>query len=473
MKLLDRKVKSSRPLKVLQFGGGNFLRAYIDWMFDILNEQTDFNGDVLIVKPTEQGDYQALRDQDGLYHVLTNGIQAGVLIQESHLVECVQDVIHPYQEYERFIASAHNPSFKIIVSNTTESGIQYNPEDQLTDQPAKEYPGKLTQWLYARWLHFKGDADKGCLFLPCELIERNGSHLRDCILQYAQHWKLDENFIDWIISHCQFCNTLVDRIVTGYPTERAVQIAKEIDCEDKLLVDAEPYHLLVIEGPEDIKAVLPFDKTDLNVVFTDDLQSHRDIKVRLLNGAHTAMVPVGYLAGVRTVIEAIDHPNIGPYIHNVLLKNIIPTLDFPTETLTNYANDVLDRFKNPFIKHQLIDISLNSISKFKTRLLPSLLEYVMRTDELPDYIIQALAALFVFYKGHYNGETNTLRDSEQTIAFFSRLWTSWDTDQNTKLLVDTILSNEQFWNQDLRQINGLSAALAEQVLLQLAQQSVS
>lgn len=473
MKPLNRAIKSTRPIKVLQFGAGNFLRAYIDWMVDILNQQTEFNGDVLIVKPTELGDYKTLQDQDGLYHVLTNGIQAGTLIQKSHLVQCVQEVIHPYQEYDRFIASAHNPTIKIIVSNTTESGIQYNPEDQFTDQPAKEFPAKLTQWLYARWIYFKGDADQGCLFLPCELIERNGSHLRDCILQYAHHWKLEENFIDWIISHCQFCNTLVDRIVTGYPSERADQIAKELDCEDKLLVDAEPYHLLVIEGPEDIKTILPFEQTDLNVVFTDDLQSHRDIKVRLLNGAHTSMVPVGYLAGMRTVKEAIEDPTIGPYIHNVLFKNVIPTLDFPEEILTSYANDVLDRFKNPFIKHQLIDISLNSISKFKTRLLPSLLEYENRTDKLPDYIIQAFAALIVFYKGRYNGETIPLRDSEQTIAFFNGLWTNWDTDQNTKLLVDTVLANEQFWNQDLTSINGLSSALTEQVLQQLAQQTVN
>lgn len=473
MKTLNRNTPSTRPLKVLQFGAGNFLRAYIDWMIDILNEQTDFNGDVLVVKPTENGDYQILRKQNGLYHVLTNGIQEGTLIQETQLITCVQQIIHPYQEWESFLDSATIPSIKIIVSNTTESGIQFNTADQITDQPAQEFPGKLAQWLYARWTHFEGDPNKACLFLPCELIERNGSHLRDCLLQYAIHWKLEESFIDWIISHCQFCNTLVDRIVTGFPTARAPQLSQDLGYEDKLMVDAEPYHLLVIEGPPDIKSDLPFDDTDLNVVFTDDLQAYRDIKVRLLNGAHTSMVPVGYLAGVRTVKEAIDHSVVGPFIHNVLYKNIIPTLDFPEETLHSYAEAILDRFKNPFIKHQLIDISLNSISKFKTRLLPSLLEYSIRTNELPVYITQALAALIVFYKGQYNGEPITLRDDPQTIAFFSHLWKNWETDQNTTLLVHSILANEQFWNQDLTSITGLSTALTKQVLLQIDQQTVS
>lgn len=320
MNRLRRSKKSGRPIKILQFGAGNFLRAYFDWMVDVLNEQTDFNGDVLIIKPTETGDYLSLRQQNGLYHILTNGFKEGELIQDTHLVKCIQEVIHPYNQWDDYIDSAKLESIKLIVSNTTEAGIQFNPHDQYADKPAREFPAKLTQWLYARWSHFNGDPDQACIILPSELIEHNGSRLRECVLQYANHWSLTESFAEWISTHCQFYNTLVDRIVTGYPTERAEQLKKDLGCEDKLMVEAEPYHLFVIEGPRELNAVIPFDKTNLNVVFTDDLQSYRAIKVSLLNGCHTAMVPVGYLAGVRTVKEAIDHPEVGSFIQNVLFK---------------------------------------------------------------------------------------------------------------------------------------------------------
>lgn len=473
MKNLTRPVKSTRPIKVIQFGGGNFLRGYIDWMIDVLNIESDFNGDVLLIKPTENGSYDSLQDQDNLYHVFTKGIKESALINSSHLIECIQDVIQPYREWQQYIDSAKISSIRFIVSNTTESGIKFNATDLMEDKPPQEFPAKLTQWLWARYNHFEGNLDKGCLCIPCELIENNGAALKKCILQYSSHWNLENNFISWINEACHFSNTLVDRIVTGFPKDNIEDCYETIGYYDKLIVEAEPYHLLAIEGSALFQKELPFDQTNLNVVFTDDLNPYREIKVRILNGAHTSLVPVAYLEGIRTVKDAIENPDMNLFIQNILYKNIIPTLDFPQETLIAYANDVQDRFKNPYIKHQLIDISLNSISKFKTRLLPSLLHYIDKTGELPEYICEAFAALIIFYRGFYNGEQIGLRDNEATLDFFKSIWSTWDSDQDTLNLIETVLSKTDYWGQDLTTTNGLSSSISKHILRILSQQSVS
>lgn len=476
MKKLNRKTTNlpvNKPAKVLQFGGGNFLRAFTDWMIDELNSQTDFNGGVIIVKPTEKGDYTALRKQDGLFHVLTKGIKDGELVTETQLIECVQAIIHPYVAWETYLKSAEAPTLRFIISNTTEAGIQFNSEDTFGDYSPKEFPGKLTRWLFHRWQYFKGSPESGCIILPCELIEDNGQQLKNCIVQYANLWDLVDDFKDWIDQHNHFCNTLVDRIVPGFPKDSIESVYQNIGYEDELVVDAEPYHIWVIEADKSIQAALPFAETNLNVVFTNDLAPYRQLKVRILNGAHTTMVPTGYLAGIETVREAVEDERMGAFIKNALFEEILPTLDFPQAQLEKYANDVLDRFKNPFIRHQLISISLNSTAKFKTRVLPSLLAYVDKKGALPKNLVIAFAALICFYRGKRGMENIPLRDSEQALSFFKEIWKAWDSsNKNTKQLVQAVLQNKNFWVQDLSTIPQLSEALTAAVNLQIVNNAI-
>lgn len=471
MKQLNRKtvkLPANKPLKVLQFGGGNFLRAFVDWMIDELNQQTDFNTGVIVVKPTERGDYTALRAQDGLFHIVTKGIQEGQLVSKTQLIECVQKIIHPYQQWTDFLATATIPSIRFVVSNTTESGIQFNDQDSFNATAPKEFPAKLTRWLYTRWQHFQGSQESGCIHLPCELIAANGQQLQQCLLQYADLWQLEADFKKWITEHNHFCNTLVDRIVPGFPKENIENVFQTLGYEDQLAAEAEPYHIWVIEGSKNIQKELPFNKTNLNVVFTDDLSSYRQLKVRMLNGAHTTMVPIGYLAHIETVREAVEDEIVGNNIQSALFKEIIPTLDFPKAQKEKYANDVLDRFKNPFIHHQLISISLNSTSKYKTRVLPSLLAYYQKYNQLPNHLTTALAALIVFYRGKRGGETIPLRDSEFALSFFQKVWQQWEQSAiDTTQLVETVLQETTFWEQDLSKIDGLVALVSEKVTILL------
>ena len=462
MKKLNRQIAflpPTKPIKVLQFGGGNFLRAYANWMIDELNKETDFNGGVLVVKPTEKGDYRALREQDGLYHVLTNGYQDGELINDYQLIECVQEIVHPYQEWKAYLETAELASIRFIISNTTESGIKFSTDDQDVDKPPIEFPAKLTKWFYHRWQHFRGTADSGCVILPCELIEGNGKTLKNCVLNYADHWGLENDFKRWIEQHNHFCNTLVDRIVPGFPKGDITEFYQKIGYEDALVVDAEPYHIWVIEGPPEIQKELPFEQTKLNVVFTNDLTPYRQLKVRILNGAHTTMVPVGYLAGIETVREAVEDDEVGGFIRKALFDEILPTLEFPDAQKQKYANDVLDRFRNPYIHHRLISISLNSTSKFKTRVLPSILAYHEKFGELPQNLLSAFAALICFYRGKRGQEDIPLNDSEFALSFFRNAWKKWDKTKDTSHLVISVLSNLTLWESDLNKVTGLSEAL--------------
>ncbi|MCB0628845.1 MAG: tagaturonate reductase [Saprospiraceae bacterium] len=464
MKKLDRQsagLPLTRPEKVLQFGGGNFLRAFVDWMIDHLNKKGRFNGDVVIVKPTEGGDYAALRQQDGLFHVSLNGIQNGELITETTLVDCVSRVVHPYQEWETYLQLAEAASIRYIVSNTTEAGITFNPADKAEDHPPREFPAKLTAWLYHRYQYFDGDANRACVFLPCELIENNGEVLRDCILQYADHWKLEEGFQHWIKEANVFCNTLVDRIVSGYPKDDASRLQEVLGYEDPLLVAGEYYHSWIIQGPGWLSEEMGFDQTSLGVKFVDDLDIYRTIKVRMLNGAHTAMVPVGYLSGMRSVREAIEETNIGNFVRQLLELEVMPTLDAPSAEIEDFAEAAIDRFLNPSIYHKLISIALNSTAKFRTRLLPSLLGYVDKFGELPPRIVLALAALIVFYKGEWQEEKIDLQDDADRLRFFQELWSKEEKDPTN--IARAVLAREEWWGTDLNSIDGLTDRLAKYI----------
>lgn len=449
---------NSLPLKVLQFGGGNFLRAFVDWMIDVLNEQTDFNAGVAIVKPTERGDYDALRKQNGQFHVVLDGIKNGELMKERRLITCVKQVIQPYRERAAYLATAEEASLRFVISNTTEAGIKFSEEPLPEEGMPKEFPAKLCLWLHHRWQHFSGAPERGCIVLPLELIEDNGDALKACLLQYADHWNLPAEFKSWLAEHNHYCNTLVDRIVSGYPAGKAEALKAELGMEDELLVAGEYYHSWVIKGPALVQQELPFAKTKLNVTFTNDLAAYREIKVRILNGAHTSIVPTGYLAGIETVGEVMANEQMSSFLQSVLYDEIIPSLPFPEAQLKAFAADVLDRFRNPSIRHKLLDISLNSTSKFRTRLLPSLLSYQAKFGKLPQGIVTALAALIRFYSGKRGTEAIPLRDAADRIAFFQEEWAK---EQSTQALVAAVLGREDWWGQDLNDIPGLAAATAK------------
>lgn len=462
MEILRRNteaLKQQRPIRVMQFGAGNFLRAFSDWMIEILNEKSNFDGDVLLVKPTERGDYEELRAQEGLFHVLLNGVENGELKETTRLITCVRQIIHPYKEWSAYLASAQKPDLRFIISNTTESGIVYTSgEPKAVDKCPKEFPAKLCYWLLARYEHFKGAADKGCIILPLELIEDNGAKLKAAILSYAKDWGLGQDFEAWIDQHNTFCNTLVDRIVSGYPEKKAAEIQTQLQKDDKLLVAGEIYHSWIIEGPEFVRNELPFDQTDLNIQLVKELNIHRQIKVRILNGAHTSIVPIGLLAGVELVSEAIAHPLLALYLQALLEKEVIPNIEYDKAYLEAFASDVKDRFKNPHIRHQLISIALNSSSKFVSRLLPTFKDYLRKREALPVHICFAWAALICLYKGEWKGKHFALKDDEERLAFFKSSW-----DRNPRAyaeLVRTILAKEDIWGEDMTNVPELSSAIA-------------
>ncbi|WP_200977341.1 tagaturonate reductase [Echinicola sp. 20G] len=462
MKTLNRQniVKSpERPIKVLQFGEGNFLRGFVDWIIDIMNEKTEFNGDVQVIQPIANGMGDLINQQDGLYHVQLSGIQKGVAKEETRMITCVRGVINPYEDYESYLKLADNPYLRFIISNTTEAGISYNPSDDQKDKISDSFPGKLTALLYRRFSTFNGDESKGLHIIPCELIDKNGDKLKEIIVQYASLWQLPKGFVSWIQKANTFSNTLVDRIVPGFPKETIKEIQEAIGFEDNLVVKAEPFHLWVIEGPDSVKDEFPAEEAGLDVKFVQDQSPYRTRKVRILNGAHTSLVPVAYLNGLRTVRESVEDPIVGKFLDETIQKEIIPTLDLPQDELEQFANDVMDRFKNPFVKHLLSSIALNSISKFKVRVLPSLLEFVERKGELPQNLVHSLAALLLFYKGNFDGKPTPVNDSEDIENYFKSIWKNDDLEE----VAHGALSYKALWDMDLTTVDGLEEAVVREM----------
>ena len=446
------------PERVLQFGEGNFLRAFVDWHFNELNKKGLFNGKVVIVQPLKGGMIDEINKQDGLYTLLLRGIQNGKQIEKTEIITSVSRGINPYTNWNEFLKCASNPNMRVIVSNTTEAGISYSkipfPEGECPDT----FPAKVAAFLYERYKKFDGAKDKGMIIIPCELIKDNGDTLHQYILQHALDWKLDSKFIRWIQESNYFYNTLVDRIVPGYPKDEIESLTKKFGYEDNIMVSAEIFHLWVIQGNRIASEELPFVQAGLNVVWTDDIQPYRNLKVRILNGAHTMFTIPSFLSGNDTVQQSVEDRVIGNYISEGLFKEIIPTLDFPEEKKLDFAQEIIERFQNPFIKHYLISITLNSISKFKVRVLPSILEYFEMNKHVPEALSFSLASLIWFYRGYslnklpQNGSRQfTLKDDEEVMKFFKGLENIQDYDT----VVKSVLGNVNFWNLDLNKIDGL------------------
>ncbi|SKC84410.1 tagaturonate reductase [Maledivibacter halophilus] len=445
------------PERILQFGEGNFLRAFTDWMIDKMNKEVDFNSSVVVVQPLKEGLVDKLNKQDGLYTLYLNGIKDKKVVSEDTVIESISRGINPYNEYDDYLEVAKNPELRFILSNTTEAGIAFDENDKLEDKPQNSFPGKLTVFLYERYKAFNGDENKGLIIIPCELIDKNGDKLKEIILKYIKLWNLEEDFIEWFEKANTFYNSLVDRIVPGYPKDKMDEITKKLGYEDKLVVEGEQFHLWVIEGPMWIKEELPAEKCGLNVIFTDDLTPYRTRKVRILNGAHTSMVPVSLLYGLKTVRETVEDEVMGRFVKEAIYDEIVPTLDLPKEELDYFAGAVLDRFKNPFIKHFLMSISLNSNSKYETRVLPSVLEYKNRKKELPKKLVFSLAALIELFKGKINEETVELKDNPEILEMYKKLWENYDgTKEGLKNIVKEVLSQEKIWKMDLNKVEGLA-----------------
>jgi len=460
----------ARKEKVLQFAEGNFLRAFVDWMIDILNEKTDFNGNVVIVQPLERGLSDMINDQKGLYTTVLRGVQGGKTVEEFRTITSVSRCLNPYkkEDYAEYLKLAESEDLRFIVSNTTEAGIAYSEGNTLEDAPQAAFPAKVCAFLYKRYKAFDGAKDKGIIVIPVELIDKNGDNLKRIVKQYAKEWNLEEGFMNWLDEACDFCNSLVDRIVPGYPRAEATQLCEKIGYQDNLLDSAEIFHLWVIECHKEFhEDELPFGKAGLNVIWTDDMSFYRTRKVRILNGAHTMSVLAAYKAGHDTVQDCIaDKKLLYPFMHGGIFEEIIPSMDGSKEELEAYANDVLERFENPYNPHQLLSISLNSVSKFKTRNLPSLLGFINKRGFLPKRLVFALSALISFYegteyegsalKGERNGETYLIQDSQDILEFFAGLYKEGgNAEAKAERLSKAVLSNFDWWGQDLTQIEGL------------------
>lgn len=456
---------SEYPEKVLQFGEGNFLRCFVDWMFHELNKKADFNGSIVVVQPIEKGMVDMLNEQDCLYTLYLRGLKNGQASSTHETVDVISRALNPYTQFDEYLKTAENPEMRYVVSNTTEAGIAYNDNDELSGQPPVSFPAKLTVWLNHRFKTFNGDVAKGVHIIPCELIDKNAYYLKKYILQYAEKWNLGEAFVNWLESACTFSNTLVDRIVPGYPRERIAEITEELGYEDKQVVEGEPFHLWVIEGPEELAKELPFPSIGLDVLYVKDVTPYKVRKVRILNGAHTTLVPVAYLYGIDTVRESVDHAVVGKYIKEAIFEEIIPTLDLTKEELEKFAGEVLERFQNPYIKHLLMSISLNSFPKFETRVLPSILEYVKRKGEVPQRLAFSLAATIAFYKGKRGEESIALSDNADILELLQGAWTKFDgSDASLEGIVKEVLAYDKNWKLDLNTVPGLTEAVTKHLI---------
>lgn len=467
MELLNKSISGAvnRPVKVLQFGEGNFLRGFVDYMIDVANEKGVFDGSVAIVKPIAYGNLDMFREQENQYTVVLRGKEDGAEKVETRVITSIADAVDCIEEYEKYAAYAKCESLRFVVSNTTEAGIVYDETDDFNTLPPKTYPGKLTKFLYERFKHFNGAADKGLILIPCELIENNGGNLMNCVLKFAALWNLGEEFKNWVENDCIFCSTLVDRIVTGYPREEADAICEKLGYKDNLVDTAELFALWVIESAKDISAELPLDKAGLPVIFTDNQKPYRERKVRILNGAHTSFVLASYMAGNDFVKESMEDEDVRKFMMTTVFDEIIPTLTLPKEELVAFANAVIERFENPFIKHALLSISLNSTSKWKSRCMPSLTGYIEKTGEIPSHLAFSLAALMNFYTGSEikdsaligsrNGEEYKILDDAFALEFFAE-----NSGKESLEFAKAYLGNTAFFGKDLTEYAGLAEKVA-------------
>jgi mannitol-1-phosphate/altronate dehydrogenase len=520
-----------RPERILQYGEGNFLRAFADWQIDILNERTGFNGNITAVQPRsrEGGAGEKINAQGGLYTTVLRGLAEGRLVEELRPVRSLSRCVNPYTRFDEYAACADNPDLRFVFSNTTEAGIVYRAGERLEDRPQISFPGKVTALLHRRYACFRGDPAKALVFIPCELIDRNGETLRALVERYAAEWGLGEGFARWL-RYCVFCNTLVDRIVSGFPAEEAEALWEKLGYRDDLLTAGELFYLWVIEKPPawDYRREFPLEEAGLKVVWTGDLDFYRTRKVRVLNGAHSSTALAAYLYGLDTVDQCVNDPLVYRFMRRAVFGEIIPALEAELpglselpgpekpeagavpagapspansnadggriagasrEELVRFAGETLERFANPFLKHRLLSISLNSLPKFKTRVLPSIRSYCKKYRGAPRALCCSLAALILFYRGRNpRGDemegrrpagAYTIRDEGDTLRRFAALWEAAGGVDGAAGpgspgprdvpalagLVRAVLGSAGWWGEDLNAYPGIAGAVTESLTL--------
>ena len=468
----DGYLLKDAPETVLQFGEGNFLRAFVDYFIDMMNEKAGFNSKVVLVQPiaNKEGGFklnEVINSQDGLYDLYLRGFQDGKKVNDKRVISCVSRCLNVYSDYQQVMDCAANPDLRFIVCNTTEAGIAYDESCKYEDCPASTYPAKLTKFMHERFLKFGNQKGKGFIILACELIDDNGKKLEEYVLKYAQDWNLGEEFINWIKEENIFCSTLVDRIVTGYPRNEAEQINNENGYIDNIIDTGEVFGFWVIEGPQSIKDEFPCEKAGLPILICDDHKPYKQRKVRILNGAHTSFVLGAYEAGQHIVRDCMHDEVISSFMNKTLFDEVIPTLTLSKEDCEQFAASVIDRFKNPFIDHQLLSISLNSTSKWKARVMPSLLGYVKKYNKLPECITASFAFYIKFYQGQELTEKGLVahrEDKEEYIVSDDRAVLEFylaHKDDSVEEIVKAVASNIDFWGQDLTLIKGFEQAVVK------------
>ncbi|GAB3425147.1 tagaturonate reductase [Niabella aquatica] len=449
--------KPAYPVKIMQFGEGNFLRAFVDWMIDKANNDGILNHGIAMVQPIAGGEFvrTLFEKQDCLYHVYLEGIKDKQPVKEVALVKSIDSIINPYSDYQKYETLFLSEDLEIIVSNTTEAGIRYEEGDDLNAEPPKSFPAKITALLYKRFRKFNGDLAKGLQIVCCELIEDNGSTLREFVLKYIAANQLGADFEAWVKTACSFYDTLVDRIVPGFPKETINEIKEEIGFDDNLVVKGEYFHVWAIGGDSIIKEKLPLDKAGLNVLFMDDIRPFRAKKVRILNGAHTAMVPVALQLGCETVMDAFNTPEVEQFINRMVAEEVLPGIGEDPEELKAFAAKILERFYNPYLKHYLKDISLNSLSKWETRDFPTVADNYHKLGKKAKLTTFSLAALLVLYSGQ-SEISFTPNDTPEFVELIRAAFNKED----IKGWVKGIISNDKIWTARLDELPGFAEEVA-------------
>lgn len=446
----------SAPERILQFGEGNFLRGFVNYFVDLMNEKAGFNSKTVVVQPIAAGLADMINEQDGLYTLYLRGMENGQKVNRKRVISNISRCLNPYNEYKKILELASSPELRYIVSNTTEAGIVFEEDSTFDQEPPASFPAKLTRFLFERYQQ----GLPGFIILSCELIDNNGQELKKCVDKYITHWQLPEAFAGWVESENVFCSTLVDRIVTGYPRPEAEALNQENGYIDNLIDTAEVFGFWVIEGPDSLKQELPVAEAGLPVIIVDDHSPYKQRKVRILNGAHTSMIMAAYLAGQNIVRECMDDETIREFMNRTIYEEIIPTLTLPEAELKEFAASVTERFANPFIDHSLLAISLNSISKWRARVMPSLLGFCQNTNTLPPCITLSFAAMLAFYSrgeelhedhllARRDGETYQIKDDRWVLEFF------YENRGSSPLeLTALVAANTKMWGRDLSELTG-------------------
>lgn len=456
MEILSKAIheKKTAPVKIMQFGEGNFLRAFVDWLIQKMNDSGKYTGHVVVVQPLPQGRVADLAKQDGLYTLILQGInEEGKAVRLSQVIDVIDDVVNPYTEWAKYLSYAESKDLQVLISNTTEAGICFEPKDvevDFTKVSPISYPGKVLALLKHRYDVL--GPKSGLAIIPCELIDDNGDKLKEVLNKLASERKMEPAFITYLNESCHYTSTLVDRIVPGFPKDEFAQLCQDYGYIDNNMNKGEYFHLYVLKKEPFVEKAFPVDKVGLHAIYVDDVHPYKQRKVRILNGTHTTLVPVAYLAGFNEVREALLDPEISRFILEEQKQEIVPTVT--TKDAQGFADDVMQRFLNPYVHHQLMSIALNSISKFKERDLPTILDD-LKAKKVPTHLCFAFASLIKFYDGYRivneKSETIALADDPKAIQTLREDWDNYYKDENVEGLVKKVLANTTFWGQDLTQ----------------------